>query len=174
MSSTPVPNLPERPLWGRFSADPRVHVAFRASDADRDVAADVVNQAFQEGRLDTVEHGDRLAAVLQAKTLGEMVPLLSDITVSGRPPMPVEASTPVAKTRRVAVRSWVAGAVLFNVIWLATWVLSASGPYYYWPLWPMIGTAIPLILAFVHPDHQRDRDERHRRGDDRDHRELGH
>ena len=39
--------------------------------------------------------------------------------------------------------------VLFNLIWLATWVLSASGPYYYWPIWPMIGTAIPVIIAWV-------------------------
>ncbi len=157
MSSAPVPNLPEKPLWARFSADPRVHGAFRASDADRDVAADVVNTAFQEGRLDTIEHGDRLAAVLQAKTLGELVPMLSDITVTERSKRAVP-STPVARTRRVALRSWVMGAVLFNVIWIATWLLSGSGPYYYWPLWPMIGTAIPLVIALLVPDHQKNRD----------------
>ena len=168
MSSAPVPNLPEKPLWARFSVDPRAHGAFRASDADRDIAAEVVNAAFQDGRLDTIEHGDRLAVVLQAKTLGELVPMLSDITISGRPPKP---STPVARTRRVAVRSWVAGAVIFNVIWLATWVLSASAPYYYWPLWPMIGTAIPLIIALLVPDHQRSHDGE--RGDRDRRRELG-
>ncbi len=146
MSSIPAPNLPEKPLWERFSADPRGHSGFRASDADRDCAADVVNTAFQDGRLDALEHGDRLAAVLQAKTLGEFVPLLSDIAVSGTLPKLPER---VSRTRRLAVRSWVMGAVLFNVIWLATWVLSASAPYYYWPLWPMIGTAIPLVMAVL-------------------------
>lgn len=170
MSSAPVPNLPEKPLWERFSADPRVQSAFRASDADRDLAADVVNTAFQEGRLDAVEHGDRLAAVLQAKTLGEFVPMLSDIVVSGRPPKPPRAAGPVSRTRRVAVRSWVMGAVLFNVIWLATWVLSASAPYYYWPLWPMIGTAIPVVMAMLATDRGDGPD-----ADDRDRRrELGH
>jgi hypothetical protein len=40
-------------------------------------------------------------------------------------------------------------AVLFNVIWAATWVLSANAPYYYWPIWPMIGTAIPVVIAWI-------------------------
>jgi hypothetical protein len=31
--------------------------------------------------------------------------------------------------------------MLFNIIWLFT-----SGPgSYYWPIWPMLGTAIPII-----------------------------
>lgn len=165
MSSPQLPDVPPKALWSRFSADPRSHGTFRASDADRDIAADVVNTAFEEGRLDSLEHSDRLASVLQAKTLGELVPLLSDVTISGRPPRP---STPVAKTRRVAVRSWLSGAILFNLIWVATWLASGSAPYYYWPIWPMLGTAIPLIVAFLVPDRERDRLER---GDDS--RELG-
>jgi hypothetical protein len=36
--------------------------------------------------------------------------------------------------------------ILFNVIWLFT-----HGPgHYYWPIWPMLGTAVPLIgLVFA-------------------------
>lgn len=170
MSSAPVPYLPERPLWERFSADPRAHGAFRASDADRDLAAEVVNTAFQEGRLDTVEHGDRLALVLQAKTLGQFVPVLSDIVVSGRPPAPPTPAKPGSRTRRLAVQSWLMGAVLFNVIWLATWVLSASGPYYYWPLWPMLGSGIPVVIAILATDRHNDDGDQ----DDRGGRQLGH
>ena len=69
--------LPERPgpVWTRFSADPRVHGDVRASDADRDVAAEAINAAFSDGRLDSIEHSERLSGVLASKRLGELVPL---------------------------------------------------------------------------------------------------
>ena len=35
---------------------------------------------------------------------------------------------------------------LLNVIWLASWAFAGDGPYYYWPIWPMIGTVIPVIV----------------------------
>ncbi|MFT3876593.1 MAG: DUF1707 domain-containing protein [Propioniciclava sp.] len=165
MSSSELPDVPAKPLWARFSADPRTQGSVRASDADRDLAADVVNTAFQEGRLDSIEHSERLGAVLQAKTLGQLVPLLSDVTISDRPRRPV---TPVEKRRSVALRSWLSGAVVVNLIWVATWLASGSAPYYYWPIWPMLGTAIPLIIAFLVPDREGDKRER---GDQR---ELGH
>lgn len=51
--------LPDRPesqgasvqLWHRFSADPRRLPMTRASDQDRDVAAEAINAAYGEGRL---------------------------------------------------------------------------------------------------------------------------
>jgi hypothetical protein len=51
----------------------------RASDADRDVAASVVNNALAEGRLTADEHSERLDAIYSAKTQSELVPLLSDL-----------------------------------------------------------------------------------------------
>lgn len=158
-SPVPVPE-PEPALWSRFTMDPRRHPTYRASDADRDVATEVVNAAFADGRLDVVEHGERLQALLQAKTLGEIVPLLSDIVLPAR-------TAPVARRgrlRRGTLSSWLALAVLFNVIWLATWLFSGSGPYYYWPIWPMIGTAVPAILALIASAQGPDAD---------DHREIG-
>lgn len=147
-------SLPERPLWSRFSADPHTHGDMRASDADRDVAAEVINAAFSDGRLDSIEHGERLAGVLQAKRLGELVPLLGDITVAARPQPP---QTPVRRVRGAAIRSWLGLAVLFNVIWLMSWLLSGSEPFYYWPIWPMIGTGIPVVAAYLFPDRQAER-----------------
>jgi hypothetical protein len=55
----------------------------RASDADREQAAEVLNAALAEGRLSVTEHSDRLDAVYEAKTHAEIVPLIDDLP--GRP-----------------------------------------------------------------------------------------
>jgi Domain of unknown function (DUF1707)/Cell wall-active antibiotics response 4TMS YvqF len=51
----------------------------RASDADRDTAAAVINNAMAEGRLSPDEHSERLDAIYAAKTHAELVPLLDDL-----------------------------------------------------------------------------------------------
>jgi hypothetical protein len=51
----------------------------RASDADRDAAASVINNAMAEGRLTAEEHSDRLDAIYAAKTHADLVPLLEDL-----------------------------------------------------------------------------------------------
>jgi len=72
----------------------------RASDADRDAAAAVINNALAEGRLSADEHGQRLDAIYAAKTQAELVPLLADLP--GQHAMaPVTAtSSQLAKSRR--------------------------------------------------------------------------
>ena len=59
--------------------DFNVNSRLRASDADRDCAAAVVNNALAEGRLSPVEHSERLDAIFSAKTHAELVPLLDDL-----------------------------------------------------------------------------------------------
>lgn len=58
-----------------FNANSRL----RASDADRDSAAAVINNALAEGRLTPDEHSERLDAIYAAKTHAELVPLLDDL-----------------------------------------------------------------------------------------------
>jgi hypothetical protein len=58
-----------------FSDNPRL----RASDADRDRAATVINSAMAEGRLTADEHSERLDAIYTAKTQADIVPLLDDL-----------------------------------------------------------------------------------------------
>ena len=58
-----------------FGDNPRL----RASDADRDRAASVLNGAMAEGRLTADEHSDRLDALYAAKIHAEIVPLLDDL-----------------------------------------------------------------------------------------------
>jgi hypothetical protein len=63
----------------------------RASDADRDRAASVLNQAMAEGRLTAEEHSERLDSIYAAKTHADLVPMLEDLpAVAGsRSPAPV-------------------------------------------------------------------------------------
>ncbi len=58
-----------------FNANSRL----RASDADREQAAAVLNVALAEGRLSVTEHSDRLDAVYEAKTQAEIAPLIDDL-----------------------------------------------------------------------------------------------
>ena len=61
----------------------------RASDADRDQAATVLNNAMAEGRLTVDEHSERLDAVYAAKTHADIVPLLDDLPGHGTTLAPV-------------------------------------------------------------------------------------
>jgi hypothetical protein len=62
----------------------------RASDADRDAAAGLLNTAFAEGRLTADEHGQRLEAAYAARTSQQLHQLTADL------PAPSGAVQPVA------------------------------------------------------------------------------
>lgn len=149
----PKPNRQPTPLtasWQGFTADPRdpSNQPLRAADADRDFAARLLEQARVDGRLSLSEYTDRATAAGGARTLGELVPLVGDVMV------PQSGARPAGVPRRVrwfAIRGWVALAVLFNAIWLMT-VLTTGRLLYYWPMWPMFGTAIPMVIALIAGD----------------------
>jgi hypothetical protein len=58
----------------------------RASDADREGAADRLRTAAAEGRLSDEELEDRLRAAYSARTYGELDPLLADLPTPARLP----------------------------------------------------------------------------------------
>jgi hypothetical protein len=58
--------------------------AVRASDADRDRIADILNEALAEGRLEADEYAERLDSAYRAKTIGELAPLIGDLP-AGQP-----------------------------------------------------------------------------------------
>ena len=72
----------------------------RASDADRDDAAAVVNNALAEGRLTADEHSERLDAIYSAKTQSELVPLLADLPGRRSVASATATSTELAQPRR--------------------------------------------------------------------------
>lgn len=159
-------------VWSRFTVDPRVadRAQVRASDADRDVVAAVLADAYAEGRLDSTEYNERLEQAMTVKRVGEVVPLLSDIVVSrGHGAVAPADDVAVPATRRgdalgATIKAWVAVTLIVNLVWLFT-SLSHGHPLYYWPMWPMLGTAIPVIMTLMfsgsdHPERDRRRAER--------------
>lgn len=78
-----------------FNANSRL----RASDADRDRAASVLNEALAEGRLTPEEHSERLDSIYAAKTQADLVPALEDLPAvpDSRSPAPVAGSAPATR-----------------------------------------------------------------------------
>lgn len=62
-------------------ADPSV----RAADADREATADRLRQHHAEGRIDVTEFQERLDRTYQAKTIGELRQLVSDLPRDPQP-----------------------------------------------------------------------------------------
>ncbi|QYC42673.1 hypothetical protein Nocox_25350 [Nonomuraea coxensis DSM 45129] len=107
----------------------------RASDADREAAAERLRVAVEEGCLDFGEFNDRMGRAYQSVTRGELATLVADLP-AGRPAATVTASS--VRPRRLprwAKVLWAGWGTLFagNV---AVWaVVSASDPcpVDFWP-----------------------------------------
>ena len=103
----------------------------RASDADRDRVTARLQEHFAAGRLTREELDERVAAVLHAKTFGELRPPLADL------PEPVPAPHAALAQRAAAAqrggRPWPARrhhhglAPLFLLLLVAALVLSPAG-----------------------------------------------
>jgi len=155
----------QNPPMPGFSVDPSVAPMLRPSTSDRDYADATLRTAHAEGRLTDAELTERVARAESAWSLRELSEVIADVSVptaAGQTAgpnltmMPVAATPPVVArldpARRNAqlvlsrsVASWVALAVVFNIIWVFTMGISSSFHGYYWPIWPMLGTAVPLI-----------------------------
>ena len=91
----------------------------RASDADRDMAADRLRIAAGEGRLDPDELDERLTSVYRARWCSELVHLVSDVTPpAARVMRPVFVHRAPAKVNLMAVASLLSG--LFWMGWVGS------------------------------------------------------
>lgn len=98
-----------------FERTPRM----RASDADRDVAADRLRVATGEGRLDPDELDERLSGVYGARWCSELVALTADVTPPAATAVrPVFVHRPATKVNPFAVGSLVLGLFWFG--WLGS------------------------------------------------------
>ncbi len=81
----------------------------RASDADRDRYAAVLQDAYAEGRLDRAEYDERLEAVFAAKTYADLEPLIADLPAGNlpvvKPPAPLVPVGAASQAPMVAVFS---------------------------------------------------------------------
>src|SRR5215468_5746025 len=67
----------------------------RASDADRDAAAGLLNEAFAEGRLTADEHDQRLSVAYAARSWQELHQLTADLpAASGAASAPMAPRMP--------------------------------------------------------------------------------
>lgn len=115
----------------------------------------VLTDAFADGRLDREEYDERTAATLQARTLGELPPLMADLVpdrplvspASSRVPLVAASASDIQRRaedswrddRRGAFMGFVGSAVLTWAIWLAT----AWGDWYF--PWPLIVNAVAFM-----------------------------
>lgn len=103
--------LPDVPAGGEPASPWAAAAKVLVSDADRGRFADVIGNAFAEGRLTQDEYEDRLSATMQARTVGDLVPVLEGLPPAVQAsalapltgmamPAPTAASTagPVANT----------------------------------------------------------------------------
>jgi hypothetical protein len=95
-----------RDLWASFQHDPRDPsvASLRASDADREVVHGLLTDAFADGRLDRGEYDDRTTATLQARTLGELPPLVADL-VPDRPLLAANAPLSAVSASEIQKRA---------------------------------------------------------------------
>ncbi|MFC7724134.1 DUF1707 domain-containing protein [Nocardioides sp. GCM10028917] len=142
--------------WERFEHDPRSAQAarLRASDRDRELAIEVLGQAYADGRLDHAEYDARSTAATTAKVLADLVPQLEDLVpdtpcaslepgTSGfvaRPDLHGQAVRMWAKDRREALT----GLVGITVITCTIWAVTMWGGFP-WPLFPMLAAAVNLL-----------------------------
>ena len=105
-----------------MAADPP-QPQLRASDADREAAADRLQAAAVEGRLDSEELEQRLGEVYGARYCADLTRLTSDVTPPAPPPAPMHAAVyappPQSPTTNgLAIASMIAG--IFWFAWLGS------------------------------------------------------
>ncbi|MRK02138.1 DUF1707 domain-containing protein [Aeromicrobium sp. S22] len=137
-------------VWLTFSADPRESASadLKASDADRDVAAAALREAYADGRLTRDEYDDRSSTALGVRSIGGFLPLLVDLFPSGPAPVPAvstqlrsEALVTYRRDLRDARNGWLFVSGLCTAIWAAT-SAAAGELLFFWPVFPSLGVGI--------------------------------
>ncbi len=149
-------------VWTRFSADPRHESSstVRAADADRDVAHEVLGEAFAVGQLNLDEFDERTTAVIESRTLGQLLEIVHDVVPSSAITAVMrsattdvhdEAVTRYRRDLRRAGRAW----VLVTTATVAVWGLSSlisTDLLPFWPILPMLGIGIGWLSVRLTAD----------------------
>ena len=121
--------------------------ADRVGDTDRQKTAARLDQALAQGYLEMDEYEQRVQAVFQTHTTGELKDLLADLPLDRiRRADPRRRAARMAAARR-GVRIHLGAFVAMTIVVLAVWaaVAATTGATYFWPIWPILGAAIGLI-----------------------------
>lgn len=119
----------------------------RAGDRDREKTAAYLGQAFAQGYLEMDEYEQRVQAVFQTHTTGELRDLVADLPLDRiRRADPRRRAARMAAARRgvrIHLGAYFAMAIVVLIVWAA--VAVTTGASYFWPIWPILGGAIGLI-----------------------------
>ncbi len=147
--------------WASFAHDPRdpAHAVLRAGDADRVLTANLLTEAYAEGRIDLAEHDERAELAQSARLLGDLVPLLDDLvpvlppspstsaglTVAARADLEVRAHQEWAAQRRSAVMGFIAPTLITWAVFVAIVLSNPDAWHFPWPLIVMAATGVNLL-----------------------------
>jgi hypothetical protein len=141
-------------FWEGFEHDPRraENAPLRAADRDRGLVQDLLATAFAEGRLTREELDERTDALVAARTLGALPPLVHDLvapsTLAPRSrtglTVRAEAEDRYRRMRHQALMSFLTPTLICWAIWLATWA-DGDGSQFPWPLFVTIGTGLGWV-----------------------------
>lgn len=146
-------------VWTSFTRNPRDPrcAALRASDHDRVLVQQVLDEAYADGRLDRAEYDERTVAARGVRVLGDLTPLLRDLVA---PPAPGAGSLVHASRgdlerlahrawqtrRREAVFSFLGSSLVTTAIWFATCFRDgAFDPYFFWPAFVIAFSLLHLV-----------------------------
>lgn len=123
----------KRPSLRLFSR-PRL---LRASDADRDAYAEIVNKAYSEGQLDAVGLEERTSRVLNAKTVGQLDDAVADLVIPEpapsapstrpRPPQPQQPTTALSASARRTRAAILGGAAVVTAGAIGLIIFASTG-----------------------------------------------
>lgn len=124
-----------RPAVATMTTTPDPDVDVRVDDAARREAAEVLGLHMAAGRLTLSEYEARLDQAFAAVHESQLRAVTDDL-----PPVVTAASR---DRRRAVARSMVGGWLALCALFMGIWVLTGAG--YFWPVWPMMGTAIGTL-----------------------------
>lgn len=130
-------------------------LTMRVADADRERVAELLRQNYSEGRLTYSEFQERLEQTYASKTFADLEQVTVDL------PGPTPARPDRQSVRRARTRNHVITYVTIMVFLIAIWAITGAG--YFWPIWPILGWGIGVVLDVLHVQTHHDRRTRRRR-----------
>jgi len=116
----------------------------RASDAEREDVARILQQAAGAGRLSAEEAGERLAQASSARFREELTTLIADL------PEATDLHSPPIAYRRPPFGAWLLWGLLrlgvAATLLIGFWAFFGLGWFFFWPMWPL---AFLFFAAFV-------------------------
>ncbi len=146
----------------------RRRASLRASDADREQIVFALRQHHGDGRLTVSEFTERMNLAFEARTLGDLDVLTTDLPPLP-PPLPEEPRPDSVRVIRGRFYRHLISYTCVNGFMIVLWVaasVAAGHAMFFWPIWTLLGWGLALgshAIRVFGP--QAVRDPHDRRGD---------